>query len=259
MSRLSPDRVEVESDVIIATLIWVIDSSLVDIEALRGLCSELKEKCNTFQHQYVESPSKEGAYNDRSVAAMTPPYTTSEDTLDTAGHADFYSVRRQLPSGSTDGAKEAAAATFSKLVVDAEDMTSVAAAGVIPLLVQLLKDGTEEAKVYAATALRSMVVEAGNRATCAATGAIPLLVMMLTAGTDDAKEAAAGALLDLAVDANNGKIIATAGAIPLLVQLLRGGTEDAKEAAAGTLISLLEQVTRPRSQQQELSHCLCRS
>jgi hypothetical protein len=29
MSRLSPDRVEVESDVIIAILIWVIDSSLV--------------------------------------------------------------------------------------------------------------------------------------------------------------------------------------------------------------------------------------
>jgi hypothetical protein len=78
MSRLSPDRVEDESDVINATLMWEIDSSLVDIEA----------------------------------------YKTSEDTLDTAGHADFYAVRRQLPSGSTDGAKEAAAATFLKLVVE---------------------------------------------------------------------------------------------------------------------------------------------
>ena len=80
------------------------------------------------------------------------------------------------------------------LAVDAEDCNTIAAAGAIPLLVQLLTEGRDSAKEQAAGALGNLTANAENQKTIAVAGAIPLLVQLLSEGRDGAKEHAAGAL-----------------------------------------------------------------
>jgi vacuolar protein 8 len=133
-------------------------------------------------------------------------------------------------------AKEQAATLLYRLTDAEENMETIQAARVIPLLVQLLRDGTEGAKEAAAGVLGNLAtVNEENRTTIAQAGAIPLLVRLLRIGSPLVKEKAIRTLFNLTFAETIMETIARAGIIPLLVQLLTDGTDDAKEAAAAML------------------------
>jgi hypothetical protein len=88
--------------------------------------------------------------------------------------------------------QEMAATTLGDLALNAEDAVTIASAGAIPLLVQLLKPGTRDGVQ-------------GRRSTVGR---------------------AAGVLMLLAANSENAVTIASAGAIPPLAQLSRSGPDD---------------------------------
>ena len=118
---------------------------------------------------------------------------------------------------------------------------SIAAAGAIPALVDVVKNGSDRSKKHAASALWTLAVHhEGNKALIAASAIVPL-VQLLRDGSDDAKKAAARTLSQLAVDvvdAENRVAIAAAGAIPLLVAAETGSHAGAKKWATAMLVAL---------------------
>eukprot|EP00633_Aureoumbra_lagunensis_P005416 CAMPEP_0197306436 /NCGR_PEP_ID=MMETSP0891-20130614/3315_1 /TAXON_ID=44058 ORGANISM="Aureoumbra lagunensis, Strain CCMP1510" /NCGR_SAMPLE_ID=MMETSP0891 /ASSEMBLY_ACC=CAM_ASM_000534 /LENGTH=133 /DNA_ID=CAMNT_0042788675 /DNA_START=270 /DNA_END=668 /DNA_ORIENTATION=+ len=93
--------------------------------------------------------------------------------------------------------------------------TTIAEAGAIPALVNLLTSGTAAAKEKAAAALWNLAINDENKVFIAEAGAIPALVNnLLTSGTAIANKNAAGALGTLAVNDEDKVAIAEAGAIP---------------------------------------------
>ncbi|KAG1668666.1 hypothetical protein FOA52_001274 [Chlamydomonas sp. UWO 241] len=122
-----------------------------------------------------------------------------------------------------------------------DDWTAVAAAGVIPPLVQLLRDVSAHVRHAAACALSFVASgQAENQAAIAAAGAIPHLVQLLCSGPEAVKVQATGALTNLAINnADNQGLIADAGAIPGLVLLLGpDSSADVQETEAGALANL---------------------
>lgn len=95
---------------------------------------------------------------------------------------------------------------------------AIAAAGAIPLMVELLRVGSDEVKAGVAWALANFTMNnAANKVAIVRTGAIPLLVDVLRGGSDEGKAGAASALAGLMAgnDAHRAAIMA-AGAISLV-------------------------------------------
>ncbi|CAE7354175.1 PUB13, partial [Symbiodinium necroappetens] len=135
---------------------------------------------------------------------------------------------------------------------------SVAAAGAIPPLVELLSSsitdvqkaaaGTRAAVIrlsgsgeqgWAANALRDLAISADNQALIAEAGGIPPLVELLSSSNTDVQMMAAAALRHLASNADNKALIAEAGGIPPLVSCLTTGTKWAQLHAAEALGTLM--------------------
>ncbi|KAG1674419.1 hypothetical protein FOA52_012946 [Chlamydomonas sp. UWO 241] len=141
-------------------------------------------------------------------------------------------------------------ATLACFTGDAQITVTIASAGAIPLLVQLLgrEGSTASTQQMAAGALCGLCKNADNMVTiAAAASAIPRLMQLLepsavgpsTTGpgtTEKVQNMAARTLSNLAANTENTVTIAAAGAIPPLVQLLGTGySSDTQECAAGGL------------------------
>jgi hypothetical protein len=89
-----------------------------------------------------------------------------------------------------------AAETLGSLAYDAEDAVTIASAGAIPLLVQLLKPGPRaDVRKVAAGALCNLAANSDNAASIATAGAIlPLAQLARSDADDDTKAVAAKAL-----------------------------------------------------------------
>jgi vacuolar protein 8 len=141
-------------------------------------------------------------------------------------------------SNGNASAKENAGEALGYLSRDTEIKKSIATAGGVPPLIQLLRDGSADTKEIAAGVLRNLARNEENQSVITDAGGIPPLVQLLKDGTFGAKEQAVVVLRYLAAGAENKKTIAVAGGIPPLVQLLTEGSAAAKEQAAGVLGSL---------------------
>ncbi|KAG1655490.1 hypothetical protein FOA52_008961 [Chlamydomonas sp. UWO 241] len=135
-----------------------------------------------------------------------------------------HDLQPNMPASVQTGAARALA--DMSLEEGLETQTSVAAAGAIPALVQLLEGPATSANVQveAARAFFDLVDgHAQNQVAATAAGAIPTLVKLLGPGSSAGVHAyAARTLGSLAIDhAQNQAIITAAGAIPALT-LLRG-------------------------------------
>ncbi|CAE7246869.1 PUB12 [Symbiodinium sp. CCMP2592] len=127
-----------------------------------------------------------------------------------------------------------------------DNRASIAAAGAIPPLVELLSSSTPEAQAAAAGVLRNLAADDyDNDVLIAEAGGIPALVELLRSSTPEVQAAAAGVLRNLAADDYDNDVlsvlIAEAGGIPALVELLR--SSDPKDPtvqrnAAGALKNL---------------------
>ncbi|KAG1675581.1 hypothetical protein FOA52_014169 [Chlamydomonas sp. UWO 241] len=133
---------------------------------------------------------------------------------------------------------------------NADNVATIAAAGAIPSLVQLLKaTSAAEVQLSAAGALHNLAQNADNQVMIAAAGSIPPLVQLLgTISPSGVQRNAAATLMILSADADNQVTIAAAGAIPPLVLLLRPGSDDLlKEVATRALETLGHSNTKNRA------------
>ena len=156
-----------------------------------------------------------------------------------AGHV------RNLSYGD-DAAKERAAralwAFLGALQEPSEEIIVIAAAGAIPILIDIIRTGA--AKHYALGALANLargpsVIRDAVAAAGGPNGSIALFVEFMRSGSEYQKEYAATALVNLAKDSDERKIaITTAGALPPAIELARSGGDRAKEYAAALLRSL---------------------
>ncbi|KAG1676751.1 hypothetical protein FOA52_005040 [Chlamydomonas sp. UWO 241] len=133
--------------------------------------------------------------------------------------------------------QECAAEALRNLATITENAATIAAAGAITLLAQLLGPGsTAEVLLYASGAMMKLALYAGNQVSLV----IPSMVRLLRAGSaSDVQYNAARTLPLLADIAANAAAIAAAGAVPPLVQLLRPSYSSlVQQLAAGVLAKL---------------------
>jgi hypothetical protein len=160
-----------------------------------------------------------------------------------------------------------AANTIEMLARNAENASSIAAAGAIPLLVQLLDPGDGPPALMQGTAAQTLgylAVNAEDAVTIVDAGAVPLLVQLLKPGprvdvqqvatgalahlgtnAEVAQRSAVEALSGLAANAENAVTIASSGAIPPLAQLLRNNAT--KDVAARALEAIRRGIAANRA------------
>jgi hypothetical protein len=115
------------------------------------------------------------------------------------------------------------------------------AAGVIPLLVQILVDGPVDVQMNALVVLGRFASNAEGSAARAASGVIPPLVQLLGPESDPGQnQSVAWGLCCLVNNADNWVIMADAGVVPLLVELLGPDSSKEQELAACTLAIVAE-------------------
>ena len=121
-----------------------------------------------------------------------------------------------------------------------DEKASIAAAGAITPLVELLSGSTPKIQAAAADALWNLAAsDDDNRVLIAEAGGIPALVELLRSSDPEVQRRAARALWNLALNANNKALIAEAGGIPPLVSYLTTGTEGTQWIAAAALGNLM--------------------
>jgi hypothetical protein len=148
-----------------------------------------------------------------------------------------------LAHGSPPLLQQHAAGALGALAACAKNAVAIAAAGVIPRLVQLLAPGCPQKN--AAALLGNLAGNADTAVALAAAGAIPPLVEMLESGPPAMM--AVVVLRRLAEDGGSAVAIADAGAILPLVQLLGGGS-DVNDSAERTVVkSITRRVLRSLS------------
>ncbi|XP_047967834.1 U-box domain-containing protein 10-like [Salvia hispanica] len=114
----------------------------------------------------------------------------------------------------------------------------LAAAGAIPILVNLLASDDGEVQDNAVTSILNLSIYNENKELIMLANAVPSVVQVLREGSVEAKENAAATLFTLSVAEENKIIIGASGAIPALVELLQNGTSRGKKDAATALFNL---------------------
>lgn len=116
----------------------------------------------------------------------------------------------------------------------------IAQKGVIPVVVEVLKDSSQdtEVKKHAVTLLFNLSITAHLKGAIIAAGAVEPIVEVLKTGDNEARENAAAALFSLSAKGSNGGLIGTTDAIPALVQLLIDGTKRGKLDAMNAIFDL---------------------
>ncbi|KAG6389872.1 hypothetical protein SASPL_151347 [Salvia splendens] len=114
----------------------------------------------------------------------------------------------------------------------------LAAAGAIPILVNLLASDDGEVQDNAVTSILNLSIYKENIELIMLASAVPSVVQVLREGSVEAKENAAATLFSLSVADENKIIIGASGAIPALVELLQNGTSRGKKDAATALFNL---------------------
>ncbi|KAL1531927.1 U-box domain-containing protein 10-like [Salvia divinorum] len=113
-----------------------------------------------------------------------------------------------------------------------------AAAGAIPVLVNLLTSDDGKIQDNAVTSILNLSIYDENKELIMLANAVPSVVQVLREGSVEAKENAAATLFCLSLADENKIIIGASGAIPALVDLLQNGTSRGKKDAATALFNL---------------------
>ncbi|KAG1654800.1 hypothetical protein FOA52_007879 [Chlamydomonas sp. UWO 241] len=119
-----------------------------------------------------------------------------------------------LGPGASAGVKKLAAGALARLAINADNQATIAAAGAIPPLVQLLGARSPSDVQKHAAAVLVILAQKADKVAMVAAGAIPPLVLLLRPGADDLpKEFAARVLARLGHNnTKNRDAIAAAGA-----------------------------------------------
>ncbi|KAH8047723.1 ubiquitin-protein transferase [Aureococcus anophagefferens] len=139
-----------------------------------------------------------------------------------------------------DEAQEAAARALVLFAVDDCNKAVIAAAGSVPLLVDLVEHGGVGAKEQACWALTNLAVNPCLRRIIAEASGVETLLLAVVEddGSDLCQAMAAAALANMAWDDDTAAIIMGMGAIDALVDLERSGSALVKEMVAWALGNL---------------------
>jgi hypothetical protein len=170
---------------------------------------------------------------------------------ETTGRGDIMDAKvvashvRTLSYGDNEAKARAAKALWAclgELQEPSEQIIVIAAAGAIPILIDIIRTGV--AKHYALGALANLasgpsVIGDAIAVAGGPNGSIALFVELMRSGSESQKQYAALTLLNLATDSDERQIaIKTAGALPPAIELARSGGDEAKEFAASLLRNL---------------------
>ena len=173
----------------------------------------------------------------RSVAA--PPWHIQE-FLWLRQVMDLGVALKLLRDVGNDEAQEAAARALVLFAVDDCNKAVIAAAGSVPLLVDLVEHGSVGAKEQACWALTNLAVNPCLRRVIAEASGVETLLLAVVEddGSDLCQAMAAAALANMAWDDDTAAIIMGMGAIDALVDLERSGSALVKEMVAWALGNL---------------------
>lgn len=167
---------------------------------------------------------------------IPPPRKTSASTL--AERTIIESLLLKLTSRNSEDQLSAAVEIRLLAKRNADNRITIAEAGAIPLLVDLLAIPDSRIQEHAVTALLNLSICEINKGCIVSAGAIPGIVHVLSKGSTEARENAAATLFSLSFVDENKIIIGAAGAITPLVRLLSEGTQRGKKDAATALFNL---------------------
>ncbi|XP_075514070.1 U-box domain-containing protein 40-like [Primulina tabacum] len=125
-----------------------------------------------------------------------------------------------------------AAATLVNLSIEKRNKIKIVRAGIVPLLIEVLRNGSDESREHAAGAIFSLAIENENRTTIGVLGALQPLMHALRSGSQRCRLDSASALYHLTLVQTNRVKIAKLGAVGVLLGLL----EDTELAARVVLV-----------------------
>ncbi|KAK7276266.1 hypothetical protein RIF29_17404 [Crotalaria pallida] len=139
--------------------------------------------------------------------------------------------------------QEYATATLLTLSASATIKPIISASGVIPLLVEILRDGSPQAKADAVMALSNLSAQPNNLSIILETNPIPFIVNLLKTCKNTSKTAEkCSALIESLVSYDEGRTALTSeeGGVLAVVEVLENGTLQSREHAVGTLLTMCE-------------------
>ena len=175
---------------------------------------------------------------DRNAAASSSGSSSSSSSSSSAGGSsssdgeDGASGEDEVERGSSESVKSEAAGALWVLAEDRANRVSIASAGALPPLVQLLASGGSRAQLHAGNALASVAYEnTENQAQLSS-----LLVHLLGTGSPEAKVKAASLLWRLVREnPSSHHNIAASGTASDLIALLKAGSDEAQAYALWSL------------------------
>lgn len=132
----------------------------------------------------------------------------------------LYALKQSLNSRYAAVQTNAAAAVVN-LSLEKDNKIKIVRAGVVPLLIEILKSGFEESREHAAGAIFSLALEDENKTAIGVLGALQPLLHELRSGTRRSRHDAALALYHLTLVHSNKAKIMKLGAVGVLLGLLK--------------------------------------
>ncbi|KAI8556610.1 hypothetical protein RHMOL_Rhmol05G0267500 [Rhododendron molle] len=151
---------------------------------------------------------------------------------------DIDALLSKLTTGNIEDQQAAAGELRLLAKNNGNNRMSIAEAGAIPLLVDLLSTPDTITQEHAITALLNLSICEDNKRTIMSSSSVPGILHVLKNGSMQARENAAATIFSLTILDEYKVTIGALGAIPLLVTLLREGSQRGKKDSAAALFNL---------------------
>ncbi|KAH7865318.1 hypothetical protein Vadar_005051 [Vaccinium darrowii] len=151
---------------------------------------------------------------------------------------DIDALLSKLTNGTIEDQRAAAGELRLLAKNNGTNRMSIAQAGAIPLLVDLLSTPDTITQAHAITALLNLSICEDNKRTIMSSSSVPGILRVLKNGIMQAKENAAATIFSLTIVDEYKVTIGALGAIPPLVTLLREGSQRGKKDSAVALFNL---------------------
>ncbi|XP_051117058.1 U-box domain-containing protein 38-like [Andrographis paniculata] len=173
---------------------------------------------------------------EQAVILLRKTTRTEEDSRTSLCTERLLMALKKLLTSRYAAVQSNAAAAIVNISLERCNKIKIVRAGIVPILIEVLKNGFEESREHAAGAIFSLAIEDENKTAIGVLGALPPLLHLLRSGTRRSRRDAALALYHLTLVQSNRKKIIKLGATAVLVALL--ADREAAEAVVLVLCNL---------------------
>ncbi|KAG8379038.1 hypothetical protein BUALT_Bualt07G0046600 [Buddleja alternifolia] len=189
--------------------------------------------CSGEDESFIDKMTSLDVYEqEQSVILLRKTTRTNEDARTALCSERLLLALRPLLKSRYAGVQTNATAAVVNLSLENGNKVKIVRAGVVPLLIEILKNGFEESREHAAGAIFSLSLEDGNKTAIGVLGALPPLLHELRSGTRRSRHDSALALYHLTMVQSNRVKMMRLGAVSALLALLK----DAQVAARVVLV-----------------------